>query len=340
MLNHVVGGLERSNGNRLLCNQNGHGAGYSPLIGSSPPMRDLCEKIAKVSQGDYPVMLVGETGTGKELVARCIHQTGPRADRPFTPVDCGALVPTLIESELFGYVRGAFTGAVCNKKGLFEAAGSGTVFIDEINELPVDLQAKLLRALEEKEIRRVGSVNRTEINARVLAASIHDLESAVHLGGFRKDLYYRLSVVTLPLPPLRERKSDIPLLVNHYLEKLQKPGQPRLILSEGAMECLMAHDWPGNVRELRNCIERATALASGPVLKCADLSIYPEDSRIPSLNGSPFEKPNSFLPLRELERQYILRALADMGGNKLLAAQRLGIGKTTLYRKLKTYRTA
>ena len=340
MLNHVVGGLERSNGNRLLCNQNGHGAGYGPLIGSSPPMRELCEKIAKVSQGDYAVLIVGETGTGKELVARCIHQTGPRADRPFLPIDCSTLTSTLIECELFGHTRGAFTGAVRTKEGLLEAAGGGTVLLDEVNEMSIDLQPKLLRALEEKEIRRVGSVNRTKINARVLAASNRDLEVAVRQGTIRQDLYYRLSVVTLRLPPLRERKSDMPLLVNHFLEKFQPPGQPRLILSEGAMECLMDHDWPGNVRELKNCIERAVGLSFGRILECGDLAIELKASFLDSLPGVPFEKPNSFLPLRELERRYILRALADMGGNKLLAAQLLGIGKTTLYRKLKTYRPA
>ena len=337
MLKRVVGGLEPLSGNRLPCKQNWHGTGYGLLIGSSPPMRALFEKIAKVSQGDYAVLIVGETGTGKELVAHCIHEMGPRADRPFLPIDCGALVPTLIESELFGYIRGAFTGAVSSKEGLFEAAGSGTVFLDEINELPMDLQPKLLRALEEKEIRRVGSVNQTEINARILAASNGDLEGAVQQGTFRRDLYYRLGVVILWLPPLRERKSEIPLLANHFLERLQTPGQPRLTLSKGAMDCLIAHDWPGNVRELKNCIERAASLSHGPLLECGDVVIPHGNSRFHSFPGSPMETPNSGLPLRALERRYILQALADARGDKILAARRLGIGKTTLYRKLKTY---
>lgn len=302
-------------------------------------MRELFEKIVKVSQGDYPVLIVGETGTGKGLVARCIHKGGSRADSDFLPIDCSSLVPTLIESELFGHVRGAYTGAVCAQEGLFEAADSGTVFLDEVNELPLDLQARLLRALEEKEIRRVGSVKWIKINARVLTASSRDLEVAVQQHTFREDLFYRLSVVILRLPPLRERKSDIPLLANHFLEKLQEPGQPRWKMSEGAVDCLMGHDWPGNVRELRNCIERAVALSSGPVMERIDFAIHSEVCRADSLQGSPLETSNPVLSLRELERRHILQSLADTGGNKLLAARLLGIGKTTLYRKLKEYGT-
>jgi two-component system response regulator HydG len=278
------------------------------------------------------VLILGESGTGKELVAKSIHFSGPRKDRPFAPVDCSALVPTLIESELFGYVKGAFTGAQHGKQGLLEAAQGGTLFLDEIGDIPVDLQAKLLRALQEREVKPVGSTERRRIDVRIIAATHRDLESAIKSGTFRQDLYFRLNVVQVKLPPLRERKSDIPLLVTSFLDKFSDPQQPPRTISEDAMRQLIGYDWPGNVRELENAIERAVALGSGPIVQVADLPSnlqYPTTERVPD--------KNELLPLEELERRAILRTLRETGGDKLAAARILGIGKTTLYRKLKQY---
>jgi transcriptional regulator with PAS, ATPase and Fis domain len=257
---------------------------------------------------------------------------GARQNKPFVPVDCSALTPTLIESELFGYVKGAFTGAVQNKQGLLEAADSGSLFLDEIGDLPIDLQAKLLRALQEREIRPVGSNERVTISARVIAATNRDLEGAVRNGSFRQDLFFRLNVVQIKLPPLRERKTDIPLLVNAFLEKFTQTGTRIHTISSDAMARLVAYDWPGNVRELENAIERAVALSSGPILQIADLP-----SNLQFGSSDRFPEKDEVMPLEELERRAILRALRESNGDKLAAARLLGIGKTTLYRKLKQY---
>jgi len=291
--------------------------------------------IAKVSRSAHPVLVQGESGTGKELVARAIHFTGPFRDQPFIPVDCGSLVPTLIESELFGYVRGAFTGAVRSKEGLLSIAQGGTVFLDEIAELPVDLQSKLLRAIQEKEIRPVGSTKSMPINVRILAATNRDLEVAVQEGKFRKDLYFRLNVVTLRIPPLRERKQDIPLLVSHFLEKLARSSGVQRTISDEAMKLMLAFDWPGNVRELENCLERACALSSGPLMQVADLPTGIQNAQLHSAAGSL--PPNRIVTIAEMEKQAILGTIDQLQGDKLMAAKLLGIGKTTLYRKLKEY---
>lgn len=294
-------------------------------------MQRVYRLIEKVSQHNYPVLILGESGTGKELVAQSIHFYGPRRSRPFVPVDCTALVPTLIESELFGYIKGAFTGAVHSKQGLMEAAGSGTLFLDEIGDLPYDLQAKLLRALQEKEIKPVGSTDRVPISTRVIAATNRDLEAAVHLGTFRQDLFFRLNVVQIKIPPLRDRKADIPLLVNYFLEKFNEQKKSNRTISEDAMAHLVAYDWAGNVRELENAVERAVALGSGPILQSADL---PSNLRYGTAEKS---SPGDDLRLEELERRTIFRALGEASGDKVAAARLLGIGKTTLYRKLKQY---
>jgi two-component system response regulator HydG len=331
-LDRLARAVELDQENRVLREQLRSRPGFGGLIGISPRMQKVYKLIEKVSQHSYPVLVLGESGTGKELVARSIHFSGPRRTGPFVPVDCSALVPTLIESELFGYVKGAFTGALHTKMGLLEAADGGTLFLDEIADLPFDLQAKLLRALQEKEIRPVGSNERVHINVRVIAATNRDLEGAVRGGTFRQDLFFRLNVVQIKLPPLRERKGDIPLLVNHFLEKFSDPDRPVQSISEEAMARLMAYDWPGNVRELENAIERAVALGSGPVLQLADLPSnlhYSSSERLPA--------NDELLPLEELERRAIFRALRETGGDKLAAARLLGIGKTTLYRKLKQY---
>jgi transcriptional regulator with PAS, ATPase and Fis domain len=302
------------------------------LIGESTPMRHLYELIEKVSQGTSPVLLQGETGTGKELVAHSIHFKGPRHRNAFVPVDCSALTPTLVESELFGHVRGAFTGADGPKQGLLKAADGGTVFLDEIGELPMFLQAKLLRTLQEKEIRPVGSTEQIPIRVRVIAATNRDLEAALRSGTFRQDLFYRLNVIQIKLPPLRERKIDIPLLVAHFLQEFSDPRQLIRVVSDDALQRLLAHDWPGNVRELQNAIERAVALSTCNVLTADDLESVPAAAALPSIADT-----NELVPLAEMERQAILHALGQTGGDRLAAARLLGIGKTTLYRKLREY---
>jgi DNA-binding NtrC family response regulator len=331
-IQRLVRAIELDQENRVLREQLRTRPGFGGLIGVSPKMQRLYKMIEKVSQHNYPVLILGESGTGKELVARSIHFAGSRQKKPFVPVDCSGLVPTLIESELFGYVKGAFTGAQYSRMGLLESAEGGTVFLDEIGDLPFDLQAKLLRALQEREVRPVGSTERVRINLRVIAATNRDLESAIRTGGFRQDLYFRLNVVQLRLPPLRERKSDIPLLVSSFLEKFIDPQHPMRSVSEDAMRRLMAYDWPGNVRELENAIERAVALGSGPILHAGDLP-----SNLQQVSGDRVPDIDELLPLDELERRAIVRALRETGGDKLAAARLLGIGKTTLYRKLKQY---
>jgi DNA-binding NtrC family response regulator len=318
--------------NQLLREQLRTRPGFGGLIGVSERMQRVYKVIQKVSQHEYPVLLLGESGTGKELVAKSVHFSGPRKNRPFVPVDCSSLVPTLIESELFGYVKGAFTGALHGKQGLLEAANGGTLFLDEIGDMPVDLQAKLLRALQEREVKPVGATERRHIDVRIIAATNRDLDLAIKNGTFRQDLYFRLNVVQIKLPPLRERKSDIPLLVISFLEKFSQSQQTSREISEEAMRQLIAYDWPGNVRELENAIERSVALGSGPILHVADLPTnlqYPTTERLP--------EKNELVPLDELERRAILRTLRETAGDKLAAARILGIGKTTLYRKLKQY---
>jgi two-component system response regulator HydG len=331
-LERAARAVELQQENQLLREQLRTRPGFGGLIGVCERMQRVYKIMQKVSQHEYPVLILGESGTGKELVAKSIHFSGPRKDRPFAPVDCSALVPTLIESELFGYVKGAFTGAQHGKQGLLEAAQGGTLFLDEIGDIPVDLQAKLLRALQEREVKPVGSTERRRIDVRIIAATHRDLESAIKSGTFRQDLYFRLNVVQVKLPPLRERKSDIPLLVTSFLDKFSDPQQPPRTISEDAMRQLIGYDWPGNVRELENAIERAVALGSGPIVQVADLPSnlqYPTTERVPD--------KNELLPLEELERRAILRTLRETGGDKLAAARILGIGKTTLYRKLKQY---
>ena len=319
--------------------------GLGNLIGRSPEMDKLYRILAKVAQSSHPVLILGESGVGKELVARSIHTNGPHGDRPFVPIDCGSLVPTLMESELFGYVKGAFTGATRSKDGLLASAQGGTVFLDEIGELPLDLQAKLLRALQEKEVRPVGATHRVPINVRILAATNRDLAAMVEQGRFRKDLYYRLSVVNLRIPPLRERKQDIPLLASHFLERTSRETGIPHTLSDDALRTLVEYEWPGNVRELENSIDRACTLSSGPILHLGDLPTQLQNFHLqkyrPPVVTAPLGPPGSsrgpVLPLAQLEKEAILETLRKLDGDKLLAARLLGIGKTTLYRKLKEY---
>jgi two-component system response regulator HydG len=317
--------------------------GLGAMIGRSTEMEKLYRILSKVAQSTHPVLVLGESGTGKELVARTIHAYGPNSTKPFLPVDCGSLVPTLIESELFGYVKGAFTGANKSKDGLFVSAEGGTVFLDEVGELTLDLQAKLLRALQEKEVRPVGATHRVPIKARIVAATNRDLATMVEKGTFRKDLFYRLNVVNLRLPSLRDRREDIPLLAAHFLDRMSKGRAKKYTLNDEALRTMMRHDWPGNIRELENCIERACALSSGPILQLGDMPTQLQQQGLEAhrvaatADATPAQQAIEVQPLAEMERQAILGAIRTLNGDKLLAARMLGIGKTTLYRKLKEY---
>jgi len=322
--------------------------GFGTIVGRSPEMDRLYRILSKVAFAGHPVLILGESGTGKEMVARAIHTNGPNAARPFIPVDCGSLLPAMVESELFGYVKGAFPGAVKAKTGLLAAADGGTIFLDEISELPLDLQAKLLRALQQKEIRPLGSSDRPEdrvpINVRILAATNRDLAQMVERGQFRKDLFFRLNVVTLRVPPLRERKQDIPLLAAHFIERVSKQSGTSYTLSDDALRTMVDYDWPGNVRELENAIERAFTLSSGPMLHMGDLPTQLQDFRMHQrvvheerAEAAVAARPGGVRTIAELEKQAILDAIVHLNGDKLKAAKLLGIGKTTLYRKLKEY---
>jgi len=335
LLERVAGHLKLKTENRILREKVKSKQGFGGIVGRAPEMEKLYRIIAKAAHSTHPVLILGESGTGKEMVARSIHFSGPYRDKPFIPVDCGSLVPTLIESELFGYVKGAFTGAMQSKDGLLAIAEGGTIFLDEIGELPIDLQAKLLRSIQEKEIRPVGSTRRIPINVRILAATNRDLEQAVSQGAFRRDLYFRLNVLSLKIPPLRERRQDVPLLAQYFLDRMARDTGQERILSDDAIKIMLAYDWPGNVRELENCLERACALTTGPMIHVADLptSIHGVGGIEPG-NGDGSSK---ILPIAEMERQSILATIAQLNGDKLLAARLLGIGKTTLYRKLKEY---
>jgi transcriptional regulator with PAS, ATPase and Fis domain len=281
-------------------------------------------------------LISGESGTGKELVARAIHFRGALAQTSFVAVDCGALVPTLMESELFGYEKGAFTGATKSKAGLFQAANGGTIFLDEIGELPLEMQAKLLRVLQEKEVRPVGSNDKINVDVRVIAATNRDLEAAYRAGTFRKDLYFRLNVVTVHLPPLRERRSDIPMLVHHFLNRYA-PGA-HLPITPAAMKSLLQYDWPGNVRELENCIARAVTLGDQQVIDVQDLPPAIRTEQPASSELTPQDANSlSTTALAEMEKMTILRVFEQAHGDKALAGKMLGISRATLYRKLKRY---
>lgn len=320
--------------------------GLGQMIGRSPQMEKLYRILAKVAQSTHPVLILGESGTGKEMVARTIHSFGPNAEKPFLPVDCGSLVPTLVESELFGYAKGAFTGANHSKDGLLVSAGNGTVFLDEIGELTLDLQAKLLRALQEREVRPVGSTQRIPIKARIVTATNRDLSVMVDHGAFRKDLYYRLNVVNLRLPALRDRKEDIPLLVAHFLNKTHCGHPGRFSIHDDALRIMMQYDWPGNVRELENAVECGVTMASGGEVQIGNLPTQLQNLALARLHEAKPGKrkaenapANKVIPLAVQERDAIFEALRATNGDKLMAAELLGIGKTTLYRKLKEYET-
>jgi len=308
------------------------------IIGNSARIQNVLRLISRLKDTRTPVLISGESGTGKELVARALHFRGNLASRPFVAVDCGSLVPTLIESELFGYEKGAFTGALRSKQGLLQSADTGTIFLDEVGELPLEMQAKLLRFLQEKEVRPVGSNEKIKVDVRIMAATNRDLEAAYKKGTFRKDLFFRLNVVTISLPPLRERRSDIPILSNWFLERLA-PGRG-VQISGNAMKALLAYDWPGNVRELENCIERAVALTDQRILDLNDLPSSIARSELDSVPEAHVIKElavSSATDLEDIERATIARVFTQVNGDKARAGKMLGISRATLYRKLKRY---
>lgn len=306
------------------------------IVGNSANIQDVLRMISRLKDSRTPVLIAGESGTGKELVARAIHFRGSLAKSPFVAVDCGSLVPTLMESELFGYEKGAFTGATRSKSGLFQAAHGGTIFLDEIGELPLEMQAKLLRVLQEKEVRPVGSNEKRAVEVRVIAATNRDLEAAYRARTFRKDLYFRLNVVTVHLPALRERRSDIPILVHHFLDRYA--GGANLPVTPAAMKSLLNYDWPGNVRELENCIARAVTLSERNVIDVGDLppAIRCEASSAKAVTSQE-SAPLCTTALAEIERMTILRVFEQTHDDKALAGKMLGISRATLYRKLKRY---
>jgi transcriptional regulator with PAS, ATPase and Fis domain len=329
------------------------------LVGQSPRLRNVLRMVEKLGRCRWPVLVLGETGTGKEVVARSIHNVQPSGN--FVTIDCSSLVGPLMESELFGHVKGAFTGAVGTKTGLIEVANGGTAFFDEIGELPLDLQAKLLRVLQEKEFRPVGSHTHKRSDFRVIAATNRDLAKEVEKGTFRQDLFYRLNVVNLRLAPLRDRKEDIPALIAHFLAR---HGTGHMLTQE-TLEAMLSYDWPGNVRELENCIQHMVAINTGPLLHAAELPSMLQNHLIakkaqalsvavgfhtpnkpPGIDVSherreaPASNYSPIVPLTQIERRAILEALEYTKGDRAIAASLLGIGRTTLYRKLKEYQLA
>ncbi len=301
------------------------------VVGRSPAMVEVYKTLARVASSRSTVLIEGESGTGKELIAAALHRHSGRAASRFVAVDCGSLTDTLLESELFGYVRGAFTGAVGEKKGLFEEANGGTIFLDEIGDIGAPMQAKLLRVLQEYEIKRVGGQEWIKVDVRVVAATNRNLETLVQQGTFREDLFYRLKVVTITLPPLRDRREDVPLLAEHFLRRYaQRNGKAISRLSDEAMALLVDYPWPGNIRELEHCIERAVTLAGGSVLTPEDLAPELRTSLETTLHrGSP--------TLEEVKRRYLAHVLGETGGNISRAASILGIDRRSLYRMLHRY---
>lgn len=298
------------------------------LIGRTAPMLEVYKQVAHAADSSAPVLIIGESGVGKELVARAIHDNSSRAREPFVAINCGAIADTLLESELFGHRRGSFTGAVADHKGVFEQAGGGTVLLDEIGDTTPALQVRLLRVLEEGEVRPVGGTQPVRVSARVIAATNRPLEQAVADGRFRQDLFYRLSVVVIRVPPLRERRADIPLLIGSFLDDACRRAGKKKVLSSEALEALMRHAWPGNVRELRNTIERLVVSSRGSLLEAFDLP-----STVQGVRPGPAEQPFADLPtLDDLERRYLLHVLDVTHGNRTRAAEILGVDRRTLYR--------
>ena len=307
--------------------------GLPGLVAASPQIREVLDLVGRVAPTDATVLICGESGTGKEVIAKALHHASRRASGRFVAINCGALPETLLESEMFGHIKGAFTGASANKKGLFEEADGGTVFLDEIGEMTPSLQVALLRALQSGEIRPVGSTQALTVDARVIAATNRDLEPMIRQGAFREDLFYRLNVIPIVLPPLRERREDIPLLAELFLGRFAERQGRALRLSAGAVECLFRYTWPGNVRELENAMERTAILARAETIEPGDLPPHVGAGLVPG----PAPALETEQTLADAERTHILRILERHGWNHSRAAEALGIGRTTLWRKLKDY---
>lgn len=312
----------------------GSSFGVKGMIGNSAKMKNIIETIEQVAPTRTTVLITGESGTGKELVAQAIHQCSGRTGK-FVPVHCSALPDNLIESELFGHERGAFTGAVEMRKGRFELAEGGTIFLDEIGEIPLHIQVKLLRVLENRSFERIGGSETIITDARVVAATNRDLKKMVEEGTFREDLFYRLDVVSLEIPPLRERKEDIPLLVKHYLDVFNKENGKDIGITETAMASLCAYAWPGNIRELRNCVERMVVLCRGKMIELENVPVDVREGVTPGIAKTVLAQPSCDLECNE--KMLIERALNECKGNRTKAAEKLGISRRTLHRKLHTY---
>ncbi|MBC8391616.1 MAG: sigma-54-dependent Fis family transcriptional regulator, partial [Deltaproteobacteria bacterium] len=302
---------------------------FEEMVGKDKKLRKIFDLISKISPGDGTVLIQGESGTGKELVARAIHNRSPRRNEPFVVINCAAIPESLMESETFGHIRGAFTGANQTSIGKLEIANGGTVFLDDIDSLSIKMQGKLLRIIQEKEFERLGSTKVIKVDLRFVAASNKKIDELISKGEFREDLFYRLNVFPIRLPPLRERKGDIPLLFNHFLElNLKKTGKPKKSFSEEAMETLKEYDWPGNVRELQNLVERLFTITKGEVIQMKDISMFDNFGR----------RTIKDMPLKEavnlFEKQYINEVLEGVGGNRKRAAEQLGIHRNTLLAKL------
>jgi DNA-binding NtrC family response regulator len=317
------------------------------LVGQSPEIGAIRRLIEKAARNRLSVLLLGESGTGKEVVARAIHDANPRGH--FVPIDCGSLVGTLMESELFGHTKGSFSGATDNKKGLVELADGGTAFFDEIGDLPLEMQVKLLRLIQEREFRPVGALNWRKVDLRIIAATHRDLKAEVAAGRFRQDLYYRLNVIVIRLPPLRDRKQDIPLLLGHFIDLGKDQGLPEFIAGDEIIRAFLSYDWPGNVRELKHCIDRMAAVHSEGALQMADLPSalqYHVSSPVPDLSEVLEEHAFTefviapkltMFSISDSEKVAIVRAVAATQGDRTKAARLLQIGRTTLYRKMKQY---
>ncbi len=342
-IDEVILQVQRALGNRKLLRENrnlkrqlGTQAQLSSLVGNSPKMLEIYKKIAMVADSRSTVLIYGASGTGKELVAKAIHYNGPRAEQCYYAINCGALTETLLETELFGHMRGSFTGATENKRGIFEVASGGTVFLDEVSEMSPALQVKVLRTLEEQQVRRIGGNEAVKVDVRIIAASNRHLAECVEEGKFRQDLYYRLRVIEIDIPPLAERLEDVPLLVDHFLKKMSSGDDHAFSISPQALSALMSYSWPGNVRELENALESSVALNRTGVIVPDDL---PEKVRagvgeIRRLEDFYAELP----PLEELERRYLAHVLKVTGGNKVKTSEILGIDRRTLYRKAEKYK--
>jgi two-component system NtrC family response regulator len=323
--------------NRYLRDLVGKEFQFSSLIGNSRKMRDVFSVVGQVARRDSTVLITGESGTGKELLAKAVHQNSLRAGRPFIVVNCGALPETLVESELFGHTKGAFTGAIGDRAGKFEAANEGTIFLDEVGELPLNMQVKLLRVLQEREVDKLGSSHPLKVNVRIIAATNRKLKTQVEDGNFREDLYYRLSVITIELPPLRERRDDIPVLAVHFLKRYsERYNTARLTFEDDAMELLQKYDWPGNIRELENVMERLSVLATGHVIAAGDLpsEVRTSRSRISSIG---LKLPDEGISLEEVEKEILVQALEKHQGNQTRAARYLNISRKTLIYRMEKF---